>query len=130
MMQVISHWTDLLQIGMIIRINASDLKAAVKRYGNPSGTASAKTWMDLIRGAVKEGTAIGAGAVTFGHPIALVAGGIGAYGLSKLISSPRGVQTMNRWNTLAKAYNRAPTAGKLNALSAMSRDIQRQSQEQ
>jgi hypothetical protein len=105
---------------------ASDLKDAVKRYGNPPGTASAKTWMDLVRGVAKETAALTAGTITIGHPIALVASGVGAYGLSRLISSPRGIKTMNNWNTLAKAYNRAPTASKLNALSAMSRDLQNQ----
>jgi len=61
-----------------------------------------------------------------GHPVAILAGALGANVMSRLISSPRGIKTMNNWNTLAKAYNRAPTASKLNALSAMSRDLQNQ----
>src|SRR6516164_4445472 len=105
---------------------ASDLKSAVKKYGNPPGTASANTWMKLLSGMIKEGAALSAGTVPLGHPVAILAGALGANVMSRLISSPRGIKTMNNWNTLAKAYNRAPTASKLNALSAMSRDLQNQ----
>jgi hypothetical protein len=99
------------------RTMAKEYSEAVKKYGNVSGTTQTTNWAKLL-------AAIPGMIAAPKLVLATLAGGVGLYGVSKLLASPRGTQQMVRWNRLAQAYQRAPTAGKLNALSNVSRIVQ------
>jgi hypothetical protein len=106
---------------------AEEFVDAVSKYGNPSGTGQITMWHKLLTGGLALGGAIVAGnhpAAAIGSAMATLAGGLGLYGVSKLLATPRGAAELVKWNRTAKAYQRAPTAAKLNALSTSTRLLQ------
>lgn len=98
----------------------------ISKYGNPSGTAQVSAWHKLAALGGKGVAALFAAPVAAAHlplTIGTIVGGLGLRKVARLLAIPQGARDISRWHRIAQSYRSAPSAGKLTALSNLTRTL-------
>ena len=98
----------------------------ISKYGNPSGTAQVQAWHKLAAFGLKGAAGLAAAPVALAHlplTIGSVIGGLGLRKLAKVLAKPQAASDLSRWNRVARSYRSSPSAGKLTALSTLTRTL-------